>query len=65
MITSFFFLPLRKEIRNPQTEYWEREGMTLKRVERHLGDTAVYQPTDFQPVNKSVLRGNDGAPIMC
>lgn len=65
MITTFFFLPLREEVCKAQTEYREREGMTLKRVERHLGDTAVYQPTDFQPVNKSVLRGRDGAQIMC
>lgn len=36
------FLPLRREIYKPQMEHREREGMTLKEVERRLGDTAVY-----------------------
>lgn len=41
-VTITTFLPLRKEKYKPRTEYRAREGMTLKEVERHLGDTAVY-----------------------
>lgn len=67
MITTFFFFfssPWGRKYVNLRRRAGEREGMTLKRVERHLGDTAGYQPTDFQ-LWTNLSWGEETAPRLC